>query len=278
MNTRRPAPCHTGFTLLELLVVMVVLSLFLMMTTVVTRDAVELHGATKARLASERNAAAFLQQFEADLTQRVLRAEALTKVEKCGGDDRISWLTQRQGYAIRGTAADRSASLVSYRIQRHMMERAASGYGFGAGQHRPSERSGTLALKEIPATGPEEPAAKAFQVIAPGIIRLELSFLVREGETRVLRAKPPQDQTGIEAVIATIATLDPDRSRMLDETKLGLIAAAFPDAADNESPLRKWSGIAANLTRDLPQLPHSALQQVRVYQGIIPLPNPSPLP
>ena len=278
MKSVRLTSCAPGFTLMELLVVMAVLSIFLIMTSAVTRDALDLHGATKARLVAERNAAAFLRQFDADIFQRVNRQEARARIGKHQGNDEISLVTRRQGYAILGTTADRRVSLVSYRIAQNMLERAASGYGFGKPPERPAEKTGTLALKEIPATGPDVPADKAFQVIAPGIIRLEFSFLVREAEKRVLRAEPPPDQQQIEAVIATVAVLDPDRRRMLDAGKLGLIAAEFPDAADNALPAPKWDEVAANLSRKLPALPRTALQQVRVYQGIFTFPNLNPLP
>ena len=278
MKSLPSKPRDPGFTLIELLVVMTVLSMFLMMTTMVTRDAVDMHGATRARLVSERNAAAFMRQFDSDVFQRVNRDESPVKIDKQSGNDEITLVTQRQGYAIHGSTAERRASLVNYRIKQHMMERAASGYTFGSTQDRPNEDKGTLALKEIPAVGPDDPDAKAFQVIAPAIIRLEFSFLVREEKKQVLRAKPPTDLDQIIAVIATIATLDPDRSRMLNDTKLDLISKRFPDAIDNELPIKKWTDIVANLTRQMPDMPRSALQQVRVYQGIFTLPNRNPLP
>ena len=278
MKLRRPIPSERGFTLIELMVVMAVLSMFLVMTTIVTRNALDLHGATRARLVSERNAAAFMRQLDSDIFQRVNRREAPAKINKQDGNDVIALLTRRQGYAVHGATAERGVSLVSYRIKRNMLERAASGYGFGSTLERPAEDLGTLALKEIPTEGPADPAAKAFQVIAPAIIRLEFSFLVREDNKHLLRAKPPTDPAQIVAVIATIATLDPDRSRMLSDTKLGSLSKRFPDALDNELPIKKWTDIAANLTRQMPNMPHSALQQVRVYQGVFTLPNTNPPP
>jgi prepilin-type N-terminal cleavage/methylation domain-containing protein len=278
MRSSPPALRHGGFTLIELMIVMAILSIFLLMTAVVSREALDMHSATKARIVSERNAAAFMRQFGADIAQRVDRLEARAKIVKEVGNDAISLLTQRQGNTLREVTADRQASLVSYRIERNMLERATSGYGFGTAQQRPDEQAGTLSLVRVPAEGPLAPAAKAFQVIAPGIIRLELSFLVREAGKWVMRAAPPLDQQQIEAVIATVATLDPDRSRMLDENRLRLIGLEFPDACDNELPFAKWSQAAANLSRNLPQVPRPALQQVRVHQGIFTLSNLNPLP
>ena len=280
MRSGTPA-CHSpAFTLIELMVVIAVLGAFLMMTSIVTRNAVDLHGTTRTRLTAERNAAAFMRQFEADIAQRVTRREASVRYGKLAGNDNLTLVTQRRGYAMHETPSDRQASLVSYHIRENMLCRAADGYGFGKPLARPAGESGTLALYEIPATGPAEPADKVFQVIAPGIIRLEFSFVVRDADTakHLIRATPPDHQDLIDAVVATIVTLDPDRTRMLDAAKLGKIAAAFPDAGDNELPLAKWSVIAARLTRDLPQLPASALQQVHVHQGIFTLPNSPPPP
>jgi hypothetical protein len=65
---------------------------------------------------------------------------------------------------------------------------------------------------------------------------------------------------------------------MLDEARLGRIAGEFPDAADNETPVEKWNEVAATLVSRLPDLPAAALQQVRVHQGLFPLPNRVSLP
>ncbi len=278
MRSSDPERGTAGFTLLELIVVMAVLTVFLMITAVVSRDAIDLHGATKARLHAERDAAMFMRQFETDIAQRVARLEARANIVKQLGNDRISLVTQRQGYALHDIAADRRVSLVSYRIKDNLLERAASGYGYGSAPARPAEKAGTLALAKIPVDGPLEPDDPAFQVIATGVIRFELSFLVREAGKWLQRAAPPLDQQQIQQIIVTVAVLDPDRSRMLDAGQIKLIAAEFPDAGDDVLPFAKWSEIAAALTRRLPKIPHTALQQVRVYQAVCTLANGNPPP
>lgn len=257
-----------GFTLLELMVVTGLLGTFLVMTAMVSRDTLELNGSTRSRMAAERNAAAFLRQFGADISQRVSRREAGARIEKRSGNDSVSLLTLRQGVALNSTAADRRASLVSYRVENNRLERAAGGYGFGAADQRPANPSGTLSLKEIPSDGPDRPSTSSYQVIAPGVLRLELSFLVLENGVRVIRAAAPDDQSSIEAVIATVVTLDPERSRVLGDSQLISIAGAFPDAVDLELPFNRWTEIAEKLPNDLPGIRRTALQQVRIYQGL----------
>jgi prepilin-type N-terminal cleavage/methylation domain-containing protein len=278
MMTHRSATGIRGFTLIELLVVVAIVSVFLTMTAVVSNDAIDLNNATRSRVVSERNAAAFMRQFEADLTQRITRDEARMRIGKREGNDRITMLAQRQGYALQSSAADRRVSLAGYRIRGNRLERAAGGYGFGSAQERPAAQAGTLSLKEIGADGPDEPADNAYQVICPAVIRLELSFLVRDGQNRVLRAEAPQDQGRIEAVIATLVSLDPDRARMLDESRIESIAAEFPDAVNNETPVEKWTGVADTLSEKLPQIPKTVLQKVRVHQGMFTLPQRNSIP
>jgi prepilin-type N-terminal cleavage/methylation domain-containing protein len=278
MILHRSAIGKRGFTLIELLVVVAIVSVFLVMTAVVSSEAIDLNSATRARVVSERNAAAFMRQLEADISQRIERDEARMRIGKREGNDELTMLAQRQGYALQSSTADRRVSLVGYRIRGNRLERAAGGYGFGSAQERPAAQSGTLSLKGIGADGPEEPADNAFQVICPAVIRLELTFLVRDGDDHVLRAEAPQDQGRIEAVIATLVSLDPDRSRMLDESKIESIAAEFPDAVNNETPVGKWAEIADTLTAKIPQIPKTVLQKVRVHQGMFTLPQRNSIP
>ncbi len=278
MKRISPRYGNAGFTLIELVVTVGILGVFLVMTAVISRGAIDMNGNAKSRIASERGASAFAQQFRMDLEMRVERQEALPRIEKRAGDDRISLLTQRQGYPVGSNAADRGASLVSYRISDGKLERSASGYGFGGGGARPSAASGTLSLLDISADGPAEPATDTYQVISAGILRLELSFLVLKDGKSVIQASPPADRAGIQAIVTTIVTLDPDRRRPLDKAKLDSIAAEFPDAADYETPLEKWSEIAARLTTKQPSLPKSAASQVRVHQAIFPTAGSGALP
>lgn len=273
MTTRRTVRSRPGFILIELLVVVALLSVVMVLTAVISGRAIDLHSATKARIVAGRNAAAFLRQFEADLSQRIIRSEARIHFDKNIGNDEITLLTQRPGYAIRTENADRRAALVSYRVRGQELERTASGYGFGRAGARPDEVAGILALARVPVAGPPPPDERAYQVIVPGFIRLEFSFLVREEETRVVRADPPQDQDRIEAVVATVVTLDPDRSRMLDESQFKRIAAAFPEASDNGLPGERWTAITNHLSRTVTNVPKSALHQVRVYEGVFPMPQ-----
>ena len=272
MKSPGPHPAPAAFTLVELLVVMTILTLVMTLTTALCGHAIKLRDTAKARVVAERSAASLMRQFESDLSQRVIRCEAPVRFEKRPGNDAAALLTLRPGYALRSTAADRGVALVAYRVREHqMLERAACGYGYGSITARPDEGAGTLALATVPVDGPPLPEERAYQVIAPGLIRLEWSFLVRDGGMRVVRAAPPGNQDLIEAVVVTVVALDPDRARMLGESEFRAIANAFRDARDGELPGAEWLETADNLVRELPRLPKSPLQHLRVKQGIFPL-------
>lgn len=262
-----------GFTLVELLVVMAVLSVVMVLTSVLSRHAIDLRSHTKARIVANRTAASFLRQFEADLSQRITRNETPLRIEKRQGNDEITLLTHRTGYALLNPNANRRASLVSYRIENHNLQRAASGYAFGDPTTPPNDAAGTLSLVSIPADGPELTNTRSFQTIAPSLLRLELSFLVTENGTTQPRATPPADQDLIKAIIATTVTLDPDRTRALNSNDLRTIADAFQDARDGQSPVMDWQETANTLPSKLPRIPRIATQAVQVHEGIIPLPN-----
>lgn len=257
-----------AFTLIELMVVMAILGVFLIMTAIVSRGAIDINSRTKSRIASERAAAAFLQQFRLDLETRPDRREAQPRIDKHEGNDDFTLLTQRQGYALHSGVANRFTALTGYRIRDHQLERATSGYGFGAGAERPAESSGTLSLSNFADDGAARLPDSAFHRMVPDILRIEFSFVVGDGEKSIIKAAPPADTADLRAVVATIVTLDSDRRRELDDAKLKSIAGEFSDAVDNELPMDAWSQTAAHLSDKLPSLPKSALGQVRVHQGV----------
>lgn len=257
-----------AFTLIELMVVMTILGIFLIMTAIVSRGAIDINSQIKSRVASERAAATFLQQFRFDLETRPDRREAVPRIDKREGNDDFALLTQRQGYALHAGTANRLTSLTGYRVRDHHLERATSGYGFGTGTERPADSSGTLSLLNFAADGAARLPDSAFHVVVPDILRLEFSFIVKDGEESVLRAEPPKNTADLRAVVATIVTLDADRRRRLDDAKIKSIAGEFHDAVDNELPLDAWSQAADHLFNKLPSLPKSVLAEVRVQQCV----------
>lgn len=255
---------------------MALLTIILLLTAQVSSSALATTRNTAARLAAQREASVAGQQLQTDFAQRVQRLDTPVRFEKNAGSDSLVLLTKRLGYPDPSATPDRAVSITEYRIETSAPEeadngllRASSGIGFGDLTARPSLDQGTLALAALPDDGPEELNARHFQMLAPGVIRLELSFLV-DDEANPIRMQAPDDQSLIDGVIATVCILDPDHRGALKDDQLTRIAEQFDDAADGELPVESWLQTVDDLSTLLPAFPKATLRHVRVKQILIP--------
>lgn len=101
--------------------------------------------------------------------------------------------------------------------------------------------------------GKENAPAIDSQPIAPGILRLELSFVMKDG---TIRANPPapgapedvqqQFHDNLGSVIVTVATLDDDSLNRIGQSERDAIRGNLADAVDGESPLASWQNTSFN--------------------------------
>jgi len=272
-------PCRRGFTLAELMVAMAILTIILLLTAQVSDSALSVTRTTASRLAAQREASVAAQQLRTDFAQRIRRLGTPVRFEKKIGSDSLVLLTKRLGYSDDITP-DRAVSIIEYRIETGATQqaangllRASSGIGFGDDlTARPSLDEGTLALATLPEEGPEELDALHFQMLAPGVIRLELSFLIND-QAMPIRMEAPDDQGLIDGVIATVCILDPDHRGALRDDQLTRIAEQFDDAADGKLPVEDWLQTLDDLPTLLQGFPKSTLRHVRVKQILIPFHN-----
>ncbi len=271
-------PCRRGFTLVELIVAMAIFTVILLLTAQVSNSALTITRRTEARLAAQREASVAAQQLRTDFAQRIQRLDTPVRFEKKIGSDSLVLLTQRLGYSDDITP-DRAVSIIEYRIETGATQqaangllRASSGIGFGDGGEltaRPALDEGTLALASLPVEGPEELDARHFQMLAPGVIRLELSFLIND-QAMPIRMQAPDDQELIDGVIATICILEPDHRGGLRDDQLTRIAEQFDDAADGKLPVEDWLQTLDDLPTLLQGFRKDILRHVRVKQILIP--------
>ena len=268
MASRRRA---AGFTLVELLVVMMLLSVLMVLTSAFGNRSLDLIGQVGSKSAADRIAELVFEQIVRDIDQRVIRREPTMRVEKndSEGDDELVLVTRRFGLSERAAEADRRVATVHYRITDHVLLQGAEGFRFGDPATPPSREEGTLGLHGIPAEGPEELDDDSLHPLAAGVIRMEFAFVApgADGALEIL-ADPPASPVRPEALIVTLVVLDPERSRMIGPGQRVKIAAEFPDAKDGETPGDRWQEIAGGLAgrADVLGLPAVALRQVRVYQ------------
>ncbi len=262
-----------GFTLVELLVVMMLMSVLLVITSAFGNRSLELIGQVSSRSGTDRIAEMAFEQLARDLDQRVVRREPTMRVEKHDGDrdDELVLVTRRRGLPAQASEADRRVSTVHYRITDHVLVQGADGCRFGESATRPSLEDGTLVLHELPQEGPEDLKDDSFHPLVDGVLRMEFAFVVtgEDGKPEVV-AKPAAD---MEALIVSVVVLDPERTRMIDKEQRETIAAEFPDAEDGEVPGETWQEVAREISQRAEPLgvPAAALRQVRVYQRRIPL-------
>jgi len=271
MSPRRQTATKRGFTLLELMVSMAIISVVLTLSASILNHALSAQRSARARLESQRAANALFGQLRHDLAERVQRAATPVRFTKKPGNDELTLITKRYGFAVQADSADRRASIASFRVRDHQLERAAGGFEFGTDPAaRPDLAKGTLSLLDIPPEGPEPPTDDAFQTLTPGVFRLELTFLLSSADNPI-SATPPADPSQVEAVIVTALSLDPSRRRMLDKNQLDRLAEQFRDAEDGQLPADKWSESAYSLTSTLPGFPLDPLQNVHIHQSIFSL-------
>lgn len=261
----------TGFTLVELLVVMMLLSVLMVLTSAFGSRSLDLIGQVGSKSAADRIAELVFEQIARDIDQRVIRREPTMRVEKndSEGDDELVLVTRRFGLPERAEEADRRVATVHYRITDHVLLQGAEGFRFGDPATPPSREDGTLEVYGLPAEGPEELDDDSLQPLAGGVIRMEFAFVApgADGALEIV-ADPPASPVRPESLIVTLVVLDPERTRMIDPDQRVRIADEFPDAKDGETPAESWQEIALGLAgrADVLGVPAVALRQVRVYQ------------
>jgi prepilin-type N-terminal cleavage/methylation domain-containing protein len=248
---------RTGFTLVELLVVIALLAVVLTITVEISRRSLEQIAQTSSRIATDKIATTTFDQISFDLQQRLLRDESTVRVVKRAvdsaedplGNDELVLMTIRPGYPLLATSADRRVSTVHYRVDDHELVQASSGYKFGV--------AGT----------PPNPAT-----LERGVIRMEYGVIIKGGAGTVTTTIPADFNT-VESVVITMVVLEPTRSRMLTDTQRERIAKEFPDAVNGTLPLAEWSRIERELIDRIPtsEVPRAPLRHVRVYQRCIAL-------
>lgn len=97
------------------------------------------------------------------------------------------------------------------------------------------------------------------QPIAPGILRLELAYLMADGE---ILGEPPGTLAGLDAIICAIAILDEDTTRRITPGQRAQIAGMLGNAETNQTPMAVWQNT------DLSALPTPVIQGLRFHERI----------
>jgi hypothetical protein len=188
------------------------------------------------------------------------------------GNDQIAFYSAVPGY-YPPTGAQSPVSLVAYRVNSlstsssyNKLERMGKGLVWnGVSQ---TDIPVVFMPLTISATWPAATSSSAsdtaaYEVMGPQVFRFEYCYLLRANGS--LSITPPSDISGISAIIADIAVIDPKSKVLLTDANIATVAGSLSDYTSGMLPgqLRtNWQTYLDGITN----LPRTAISGIRVYE------------
>ena len=290
-----------AFTLLELLVAIAILALIgVVLSQIIGATGKTTRISNRAIDAASQTRVAF-DRIGRDLTNLVRRPDS-GFVSSPAGANLLLFLSLVNSASLPGSTVsdNRGISIVAYRIapdatnaNRLCLLRGARAISwndtgfFGLG----SDGLPTA----IPAG--QQPATTDFDVLAPGIIRLEVGYqlypdnqpaaladntTIPHALGQVVYSPPLRDDTGaakfvdlsrISAIVIGMVAIDLESLKFLSPADVTNFAGIFPDLLNDELPCQKWSPLAESASSNpaINSIPLPARQSVRVFQRFFPI-------
>ena len=271
-----PRSLRRGFTLVELLASMSVLTLLLLMVVQMINATVAVTAAGGHHLDADTQARLVLDRMAVDFGQIVKRADVDYYFQKNGSgspggaaDDQLAFYSETSGYyppGITGPVPKSNASLVGYRIYQRQLQRldkalvwnGVTSSTAGASGLSSVPRGMTFLPQTLAAAWPDVPGNgndADYHTIGEQIFRLEVCYLVRNAATSaafsdlpyVGAPAVPVPYNGLRDVSAVVVTF-----AVLDDTSRLLVSTADLDAAAAKLDDSKSAGSAANGTAATP--------------------------
>jgi hypothetical protein len=289
-----------GFTLSELLVTVGVLVLLVLLFTQLLNSAATITTLGHKQMDADSQARQLLDRMAIDFAQMVKRsdvdffAKGTVAPNSVGGamtgNDRIAFYSGVPGYYPSGSSSSSQSpvSLVAYRVNSdsnsssyNKMERLGKGLLWNAAMPTPAPVVFMPLTIGVSAASPSGtwPAAvsstlpdEAYEVIGPQVFRFEYCYLLRSNGN--LSITPPSDVSGIAAIIADIAVIDPRSKVLLSNSQLTSLTGQLSDYAANMVPgqLRNnWQNTLNGITN----LPRPAISGIRLYERFFYLSPPT---
>ena len=282
LNTSR------GFTLVELLVSLGVLSLLVFFVTSLVNSAATITTLGHKQMDADSQARQFLDRMAVDFAKMVKRndldffAKGTTAPNSVGGamagNDRIAFFSQLPGYYPTGstTTTQSPVSLIAYRVNSdstnnslyNKLERMGKGLVWNAATaDTPVVFWATISTTWSAATSTTTTDA-AYDVVGPKVFRFEYCYLRTNGS---LVITPPLDSNGcadlsqIAAIVADMAVIDSKSKVLLTNAQITTIAAGLSDYTAGMTPgqLRtNWQTYLDGITN----LPRPAISGIRLYE------------
>ncbi len=211
-----------GFSLIELLVAMSVLSLIGILYFRIISTCLDLISYNKKYMESLANGRAMLDRLGTDLESRVRPNEVLPHFEKQTGNDRFSFYSELSRESdLRGVRA------ISYRVNHSQIERSSKTLQWNDPSY------------DLFSHGPLPFAPESeYDILIKGVFRLELAFVSKS--THKTTTTVPQQWSEISAIVVAIAVIDPTLLQAITPAQLSELSLLFPDARENQNILALW--------------------------------------
>jgi prepilin-type N-terminal cleavage/methylation domain-containing protein len=272
MISNRKTRFRPGFTLIELMVTMAILTIILGMALQVTESARFSIRVSEAKSINDGIARKAFDQISRDISQMVVREDARIEFKSERGNDKLAFLTNARGLTSGTAVGERVVCLVTYELADDTtlgkkLLRGSRGHQF---EDTASDALNLDPTRNFPAITPDN-----LQAISHNIIRLEAEYLVQGTGTDTITREidAPLVSKNLKGIIITLATLDDRGRRAVRPDRIETLAAKFNDATVSDNTLETWSKIRDDLAiQKPPAFPKDAIQSVRCYQRTILIP------
>ena len=287
-----------GFTLVELLVAMAVLSLIILVIAQIFNTSSIAISQNSKNMNALDSSEAMLQQVGLDVSRMLLRDDidySFVKVKNTGtnpGNDFFSFYARTPGLSATGlpsSNAPRPLSVVQYQVVQnptsHLLEMqyGALQIDWDNAGTSPFVLTSSTQLLSTPNT---LPAVTTFTPLAPEVVRMELCFVLvndpvqTDNPPKLLSATPPAYISAsnvpypirnVAGILIGIVVIDP-KSRALLPAGVDLkVAQLFPDAVADQDLLSLWAPLNMAAKLQAIGVPTKAVPGVRIYQKYFPL-------
>ncbi|MEI6494218.1 MAG: prepilin-type N-terminal cleavage/methylation domain-containing protein [Verrucomicrobiota bacterium] len=268
--TNRPKTSNPpdGFSILELLVAIAVLTILVVLVAQMLGSASSVTSGSRKRMAADEEARMVFDRMSADIARMVKRDDVDSLFLSKAGNDEMYFYSEAP--AIYANAASNSpVALVGYRVESNSLVRVSEGKNWDDITFLTVGTNGTTNAASRISTN-----SAVAQVIGPSVFRMEYTFLMKPGTTNVsggTNSANTYSQTNVagmgfkdvSAVVVSLAVLDESSRKIVDTNALGTIAGNMSDATTGPSSTN-WSATVTSL-------PGPARAATRIYQRYIPV-------
>jgi len=286
----------SGFTIIEILVAVAVLTLLLLLVAQIVQSGSLVIGGSRKHLAADAQAREVFNRFAADLAGLVRRPDTDAVFTNASATNAaMIFYSESPGFFASSIPVTNrsSVSLVGYRVNVAKLERLGKGLTWGGSSNVPvflTYATNRVATNSVPVpgstisdvwTGISSSADPDFHLQADGVFRLAFCFRKKDGTYSFTLPVDPVSGplSGVSSIVVTLAVLDDESRKMVtDTTKL---AAALDDPtsanlAAGTLPGKIWQANVENVQTFATKagIPVAAASRVRIYQRSFPLNTP----